>query len=131
VTKNTAVKRFLLLFLLLSFLLLNFSFLSLYFPTNAVTAGSPSSGADGTASINLAYRCSLDYMDVESLSPRFCANRAASSGRRLYDRGSDYYSALSAPYGSVLYYDCVSDGSLSLSCPAIICEFMHAKDGML
>jgi len=121
----------LLLLLLLSFFLLNFAFLSLYLPASAVATDSPSGGADGTASINLAYRCNLDYMDVESVSPRFCANRAASSGRRLYDRGSDYYSALSAPYGSLLYYDCVSDGSLSLSCPAIICEFMHAKDGML
>ena len=130
-TKNTAVKCFLLLFLLLSFLLMNFAFLSLYLPAGVVAADAPLSGTDGSASINLSFRYILDYTDVESVSPRFCANRAASSGRQFSGRGSDLYSALSAPYSPDLAFGRVLDDEWSLSCPERICEFMHAKDGML
>jgi len=131
VSKNVALNRILILMLLVSFLLLNLSFLAAFF-SNSVTARS--NGADerdsGGTSINLSFRSCLDYLDTESISPRFCANRVVSLKKTTDGR---YQSVCSFPSGGseTHYRTFCLELPVGQTSPAIICEFMHSKDGML
>ena len=131
-TKNTALNRVLILLLVLLFLLLNFTFLTAFF-LNSVTVSPGEAGAhdSGGASINLSFRSSLDYLDAESISPRFCSTRVVSLKKTTDERYRDVCPFLSRGSSKAHYRTFCLELTFGKTSPAIICEFMHSKDGML
>ena len=130
-TNSTALNRFWILLLLLSFLLLNLTLLASFFASGDTVSLGNTSTHDSGSSINLSFRSSLDYLDAESITPRFCANRVVTLKKTSDERYQAVYS-FPSDGGSDAHYRtfCLVPPSGQTS-PAKICEFMHSKDGML